>query len=39
MPNVSQWSIGCIGSPHVGACYGHVDVILFVSISLALYIG
>ena len=34
--NTSQWNIGCIGSPGVGAHVGHVLFMLFVSISLAL---
>ena len=36
MPNVSWWNIGCVGSPRVGARIGHVDFMLFVSISFAL---
>ena len=35
-PNASQWNIGCVGSPGVGACIGHVHFMLFVSISFAL---
>ena len=35
-PNMSQWNIGGIGSSGVGACVGHVDFMLFVSISFAL---
>ena len=35
-PNPSQWNIGCVGSPGVGACIGHVHFMLFVSISFAL---
>ena len=34
-PNASQWNIGCVGSPGVGAGIGHVHFMLFVSISLA----
>ena len=33
-PKASQWNIGYVGSPGVGACIGHVQ--LFVSISFAL---
>ena len=32
-PNKSQWNMGCIGSPGVGARVGHVHFMLFVSIS------
>ena len=35
-PNASQWNIGCVGSPGIGACVGHVDFMMFVSISFAL---
>ena len=35
-PNASQWNIGCVGSPCVGARVGHVHFMLFVSISFAL---
>ena len=35
-PNASQWNIGCVGSPGVGAGVGYVYFMLFVSISLAL---
>ena len=24
-PNVSRWNIGCVGSPCVGGCLGHVQ--------------
>ena len=34
--NTSQWNIGCVGSPGVGARVGHVHFMLFVSISFAL---
>ena len=34
--NASQWNIGCIGSPGIGAHVGHVHFILFVSILFAL---
>ena len=34
-PNASQWNIGCIGSPSIGARVGHVHIILFVSILFA----
>ena len=33
--NASRWNIGCVGSPGVGACVGHVHFMLFVSISFA----
>ena len=33
-PNASQWNIGCVGSPGIGARLGHVHFMLFVSISL-----
>ena len=33
-PNASQWNKGCVGSPGVGTCVGHVHFMLFVSISL-----
>ena len=35
-PNGSRWNIGGIGSPTRGAGDGHVDFMLFVSISFAL---
>ena len=35
-PNASQWNIGCVGFPGIGACVGHVHFRLFVSISFAL---
>ena len=35
-PNASQWNIGCVGSPGVGARIGHVHFMSFVSISFAL---
>ena len=35
-PNVSQWNILRVGSPGVEARVGHVDFMLFVSISFAL---
>ena len=35
-PNGTRWNIGCVGSPRVGARIGHVDFMLFVSISFAL---
>ena len=35
-PNASRWNIGSVGSPRVGARLGHVDFILFVSISFTL---
>ena len=35
-PNASQWNIGCVGSPGIGACVGHVHFMLFVPISFAL---
>ena len=35
-PNASQWNIGCVGSPGIGAGAGHVRFMLFVSISFAL---
>ena len=31
-----RWNILRVGSPHVGACVSHVDLMLFVFISLAL---
>ena len=31
--NVGMCNIGCVGSPCVGAHVGHVDFMLFVSIS------
>ena len=30
------WNIGCVGSPRIEACIGHVDFMLFVSISFPL---
>ena len=35
-PNVSRWIIGGFGSPTQGAGVGHVDFMLFVSISCAV---
>ena len=35
-PNATSWNIGCVGSSRIGAHIGHVDVMLFVSISFAL---
>ena len=35
-PNASRWNIGSVGSPIGGAGIGHVDFMLFVSISFAL---
>ena len=35
-PNTSRWNKGGIGSPTRGAGVGHVDLMLFVSISFAL---
>ena len=35
-PNASQGNIGCVGSPGVGACVGHVHFMLIVSLSFAL---
>ena len=32
----SQWNIGYVGSPSIGACIGHVHFMLFVSISFEL---
>ena len=32
-PNASQWNIGRVGSPDIGARVGHVHFMLFVSIS------
>ena len=34
--DASRWNIGCIGSPHIGACIGHVHFMSFVSISFVL---
>ena len=34
--NGSQWNVGCVGSPGIGARVGHVRLMLFVSISFAL---
>ena len=36
LPNVSRWNIGHFGSPCAGSHVGHVDFMLFVSISFAL---
>ena len=33
-PNASQWNIGCVGSPGIGAWVWHVHFMLFGSISL-----
>ena len=27
---VSQWNIGCVGSPTQNSCIGHVDLMLFI---------
>ena len=35
-PNASRWNIGGIGSPKQNSCVGHVDFMLFVSISFVL---
>ena len=35
-PNASWWNIVCVGFHRVGAGVGHVDFMLFVSISFAL---
>ena len=35
-PNASQWNIGCVGSPSVGARVGHVHFMMVVSISFVL---
>ena len=35
-PNVSQWNIVCVVSPRVGARFGHVHFMFFVSILFAL---
>ena len=35
-PNMSQWNILHVGSLGIGACVGHVDFMLFLSISFAL---
>ena len=35
-PNASQWNIGCVGSPGIGARVAHVHFMLFVSISFVL---
>ena len=35
-PNMSRWNIGCIGSPCIGACIGHVHFMLFMLISFVL---
>ena len=35
-PNASQWNIGCAGFQTQIFCVGHVNFILFVSISFAL---
>ena len=34
--NTSRWNIGRVWSPRIGACIGHVDFMLFVSISCTL---
>ena len=36
-PNTSRWNIDGVGSPTRGADVGHVDFMLFVSISLTLH--
>ena len=36
-PNVSRWNIGGIGSPTRGAGVGHIDFMLFVSISFTQF--
>ena len=35
-PNASRWNIGGVGSPTQNSCVGHVDFMLFVSMSFAL---
>ena len=35
LPNASRWNMGRVGSPHFGAHVGHVDFMLFMSISFA----
>ena len=35
-PNASRWNIGGVGSPTQNSRVGHVDFMLFVSLSLAL---
>ena len=35
-PNMSRWNIGRVGSPWVEARIGHVDLMLFVPISVVL---
>ena len=35
-PNATRRNIGRVGSSRIGACVGHVDFMLFVSISFAL---
>ena len=35
-PNAIRWNIGGVGTPTRGAGIGHVDFMLFVSISFAL---
>ena len=35
-PHCERWNIGCVGSPGVGACVGHVHFMSFVSISFVL---
>ena len=35
-PNMSRWNAGCMRSPTRGAGIGHVDFMLFVSISFVL---
>ena len=37
-PNVSQWNLGCVGSPMQNSRVGHVHFMLFVLISFALVI-
>ena len=33
LPNASRWNIDCVRSPRIGSHVGHVDFMLFVSIS------
>ena len=35
-PNANKWNIGRVGSPTQNSRVGHVDFMLFVSLSLAL---
>ena len=35
-PNASRWNIGHVGASRFAACVGHVDFMLFVSISFTL---